>query len=145
MTDTSKKPNIYLTETIIGIHNDVQSAVDYISEVAAKKGTELGKSSALMGIERIRLKLPINLIVDTKTKKVEELPEKMTLQDIQKNLISRKGFLIDRGEPGKMGVFTKMRIVTSPEPVTRETGTTEEAVKWETGEIELTFVPLKRE
>ena len=145
MTETIKKPDIYLTETIIGIHNDVQSAVDYISDVAAKKGTELGKSSVIMGIERIRLKLPINIMAETKTKKVEEIPEKLTIQEIQQNLIKRKGFLIDRGEPGKLGVYTKMRILTPPEPATKETETGEEKIIWETGEIELTFVPIKRE
>lgn len=144
MNDKIKSPDIYLTETIIGIHNDVQSAVDYISDVAARKGTELGKSSALMGIERIRLKLPIRVMAETQKKKVVELPDKMTVQEIQQNLAKRRGFLIDRGEPGKLGLYTKMRVVTSPETVTEE-GEEGEKEIWETGEIELTFVPIKRE
>lgn len=55
---TTKTRDIFLTETILSIHHDVQSAIDYISEVAGRESTELGKGPAVMGIEKVRIKLP---------------------------------------------------------------------------------------
>lgn len=148
MTDRTKKPDFFLTETIIAIHNDIQSAIDYISEVAAKKGTELGKSSVVMGIERLRIKVPIQIGMESNLKKVEEHPEVLTPTDIKRNLMARKGFLIDRGEPGKLGSFTKVRVMslskTAP-PVEEKETETADTGEVATGEIEITFVPLKRE
>jgi hypothetical protein len=139
-----KKP--YLTETILSIHHEVQSAMDYIASVAAKEGTELGKSSAVMNIERIRLKVPIRIRAEEKTRKVGTTTE--TLQDFRRNLMDRKGFLTDTGEQGKRGLYTKMIVDFIPPGADKkntenqnDTGSSE----WLEGEIELVFVPLQRE
>ncbi|WP_334110390.1 hypothetical protein [Thermodesulfitimonas autotrophica] len=130
---------------ILAIHHEVQSAVDYISEVAARQGTELGKGSALMGIERLRLKLPFFIAVEQREGKVEERPEVLTPAEIRRNLAQRKGFVIDRGGPGKRGLYTKIKVVHRPETYRPEGEGEQEQGKWQAGEIELVFSPLKRE
>ncbi len=139
-----KNREIFLAETILSIHNEVQSAVDYISEVAAVQGTELGKGPALMGIEKIRLKLPFVFEVEQKTGSVRPVPEAPDIMKIRENLASRKGFLIDTGTPGKRGLFTKIRIQPAQKaaPVEREA---EEGPGTLTGEIEIVFSPMGRE
>jgi len=62
----------YLTEFILSIHHEVQSAVDFIASVAQKEGTELGRSEALMHIETLRIKLPFNMELENVTQKMPE-------------------------------------------------------------------------
>jgi hypothetical protein len=136
----------YLTETILSIRNEVQSAMDYIASVAAKEGTELGKSSAVMNIERIRLRIPVRMQAEEKTRKVGITNE--TLQDFRKNLMDRKGFLTGTGEQGKRGLYTKMIVdLISPaaDKKTPENQNETKSSEWLEGEIELVFVPLQRE
>ena len=56
----------YLTELILSIQNEVQSALDYISETSSSVGTELGMSPAVMGIENLRVKLPFTVELEHK-------------------------------------------------------------------------------
>jgi hypothetical protein len=60
MSNTPEKNASFLTEAILSIHNEVQSALDYISTVSANEGTELGKSTAFLSIENLRVKIPVN-------------------------------------------------------------------------------------
>lgn len=55
---TTAHDDLFLTEMILFLHNEVQSAVDYIASVASRQGAELGKGSAVMGIENLREKAP---------------------------------------------------------------------------------------
>jgi hypothetical protein len=142
---TEKEVQSYLTETILTIHNEIQSAIDYIKEMAPQAGTELGRSTAIMNIERVRIQLPIRLSVERRQGKVEELPG--SIAEIRRNLATRKGFLIEGGEPGKRGIFTKVLVNFRPQAVlegtTRETPAT--GKKELEGEIELIFIPQRRD
>lgn len=134
----------YLTELILALQNEVQSAVDYLHDVSAREGTELGKSSALMGIERLRIKVPFKVELKQERRKVESLPEYRLPPEIMQHLVKRKGFLMDKGEPGKMGLYSKVKVTLNEQPAAaRETGAEGETPRF--GEIEITFAPLRRE
>jgi hypothetical protein len=140
-----RKRNIYLTETILTIHHEVQSAVDYISEVASHESTELGMSSATMGIETLRIRFPFILEVEQETESVWTKPPVLDKAAILKNLAGRKGFLVDVGLPGKRGLYSKIRIA---QPKFPEHGIEDSEGKKRQpliGEIEIVFGPLSRE
>jgi hypothetical protein len=138
------KDDSYLTELILAIHHEVQCAVDYISDVAGKQGTELGKSSALMGIEHLRLKIPFALNLEQQAGKITTLKDQSSIAELQHNLATRRGFVVDRGAPGKMGLYSKIR-VNLAKPALTETGETTAQSVVSTGEVEISFAPLKRE
>lgn len=142
---TEKEVQSYLTETILTIQNEIQSAIDYIKEMAPQGGTELGRSTAIMNIERVRIQLPIRLSVEQRQGKVEEPPG--SIAEIRRNLATRKGFLIDGGEPRKRGIF--MKVLVNFHPGTVLEGTTKETTgtgkKELDGEIELIFIPQRRD
>jgi hypothetical protein len=143
--ETAKTRDIFLTETILSIHNDVQSAVDYISEVASRESSELGMSTAVMGIEKLRIKLPFVFEVEQKDEKVEEKPSVFDVKTIMHNLARRKGFLIDKGAPGKRGLFSKIKVF-QPKITEAPVEEGEEQAKQQMiGEIEIVFAPLGRE
>lgn len=144
MKITAKTKDIFLTETILSIHHDVQSAIDYISEVANREPTELGKSSAVMGIEKVRIRLPIIFETEQKEHKVDEKPAVFDIKTIVGNLARRKGFLIDKEVLGERGLYTKVKVI---HPKAAETaGAGEEGSKQQlVGEIEIIFAPLGRE
>ncbi len=141
-----KQNDLYLTELILAIQNEVQSAVDYIADVAARSGTELGKSSAVMNIENLRVKLPFIIELEKKPATLRPLLESGTgIELLRKNLANRKGLLLeDTGKPGKMAIYTKVRILqaggTAPSPSPQEG----QAVI-DKGEIEIIFAPVRRE
>ncbi|MEW6326882.1 MAG: hypothetical protein AB1487_04725 [Thermodesulfobacteriota bacterium] len=141
---STKTRDIFLTETILSIHHDVQSAIDYISEVAARESTELGKSPAVMGIEKVRIRVPFIYEIEQKEHKIEEKPAVFDIKTIVGNLARRKGFLIDKGAPGKRGLYTKVKMIhpkVAEVPVSEEKPPKERLV----GEIEIIFAPLGRE
>ncbi|MBT0651663.1 hypothetical protein [Geomobilimonas luticola] len=134
----------YLTELILALQNEVQSAVDYLHDVSAREGTELGKSSALMGIERLRIKVPFKVELKQERRKVEGRPDYQLPPEIMQHLVKRKGFLIDKGEPGKMGLYSKIKVTLNDQVTTAgSTDGGEETPRF--GEIEITFAPLRRE
>jgi hypothetical protein len=150
----NEKNAFYLTEAILSIHNEVQSALDYISTVAAEEGTELGKSTAVLSIENLRVKVPVKFSIETGKKKLEAAPTKtLTADEIRTALPKRTGFVIERDQPQNFSVYSKIKIALKPEDVltktvkTSTTGTTTETEEpqeaW--GEIEITFAPIKRQ
>ena len=143
--EAAKTREIFLTETILSIHNDVQSAIDYIGEVASRESTELGTSTAIMGIEKLRIKLPFIFEVEQKDEKVEEKPPVLDVKTIMNNLSRRKGFLIDKGAPGKRGLYSKIKVL-QPKITEAPVKEGEEQAKQQMiGEIEIVFAPLGRE
>jgi hypothetical protein len=150
MTQPTEKNASYLTEAILAIHNEVQSALDYISTAATQQGTDLGKSSALLSIQNLRVKLPIKISIESGKKKLEPLPTTpLTAEQIRQALPKRVGFVIERDLPKNFSVYSKVRVAFNPqEAAATKTATMSEAAAtaeegW--GEIEITFAPIKRE
>jgi hypothetical protein len=148
----NEKNAYYLTEAILSIHNEVQSALDYISNVAAQEGTELGKSTALLSIENLRIKVPIKFSLETGQKKLAAPTTRtLTTGEIQAALTKRTGFIIERDLPKNFSVYSKIKVAFKPQDITTaaktkpaesgEAADTSEA--W--GEIEITFAPIKRQ
>ena len=129
----------HLTEMILAIHNEIQSAVDYISEAAAKSGTELGKSSAVMCIENLRVKIPFLIEIEQKMGAYKEITEIVDVDDLKKRLSGRKGFMIDKGEKGKMALYSRVKVLPSLNVKEDNEGGT-----YEKGEIEIVFSPVNR-
>lgn len=147
-TTGNEKNAYYLTEAILSIHNEVQSALDYISTVATQEGTELGKSTALLSIENLRVKVPIKFSLETGKKKLEApTTRSLTVDEARTALTKRTGFVIERDQPKNFSVFSKVRIAFKPDDIPTPTATaaaTEEKQEaW--GEIEITFSPIKRQ
>lgn len=151
MTQATEKNASYLTEAILAIHNEVQSALDYINTVATSEGTELGKSTALLSVQNLRVKLPIKVSLESGKKKLEApLTKALTPLEIQKALPKRVGFVIERDIPKNFSVYSKVRVAFNPQesaaiktPSTAETAEASAEAGW--GEIEITFAPIKRE
>lgn len=150
MTQATEKNASYLTEAILAIHNEVQSALDYISTVATTEGTDLGKSTALLSIENLRVKIPIKISIESDKKKLPALPTTpLTLEQIRQALPKRTGFVIERDLPKNFSVVSKVRVAFNPQEAaataakasTTETASTSDE-GW--GEIEITFAPIKR-
>ncbi len=145
MADKIIDKNLYLTEMILAIHHEVQSAVDYISEVATQQSTELGQSTALMGIQNIRLKLPFSMELEQKQKAITAIDTHLNIDQINKNLALRKGFMVDNGKAGKMGIYTKIKVFPNPTiGAVLVPENPDQPVKVQTGEIEIVFAPLNR-
>jgi hypothetical protein len=149
MTQANEKKASYLTEAILAIHNEVQSALDYISTVATTDGTELGKSTALLSIENLRVKVPIKISIETGKKKLEPLPKRaLTPEEIRRALPKRTGFVIERDLPKNFSVYSKVRVAFNPQEAAATKAPTSETAEptaeagW--GEIEITFAPIKR-
>lgn len=150
MTQATEKNASYLTEAILAIHNEVQSALDYISTTASVQGTDLGKSTALLSIENLRVKLPIKISLETGKKKLEPLPTTpLTPEQIQQALPKRTGFVIERDLPKNFSIYSKVRVAFNPQEAAAtkaaapsETAEPQAEAGW--GEIEITFAPIKR-
>jgi len=111
---------------------------------ASQAGTELGRSTAIMNIERVRNQLPIRLSVEQRQANVEELPG--SIAEIRWNLANRKGFLIE-GESRKTGDFhegaRELLPPDNPGGTTKETPAT--GKRELEGEIDLIFIPQWRD
>ena len=149
MSQANEKNASYLTEAILSIHNEVQSALDYISTVATTEGTELGKSTALLSIENLRVKVPIKFSLETGKKKLEAPATRaLTADEIRTALPKRTGFVIERDLPKNFSVYSKVRVAFKPEATPTKTpaaGEVTEAPSEAWGEIEITFAPIKRQ
>jgi hypothetical protein len=151
MTQATEKNASYLTEAILAIHNEVQSAIDYITTTSGQ-GTDLGKSTALLSIQNLRVKVPIKISLEAGKKKLEALPTTpLTPEQIRQALPKRVGFVIERDLPKNFSVYSKVRVAFNPQEAaaakTAKTGEQGEAptpqAGW--GEIEITFAPIRRE
>ena len=118
MTQATEKNASYLTEAILSIHNEVQSALDYISDFSSTQGTELGKSTALLSIQNLRVKLPIKISIESGKKKLEPPKKAMTPQEIQQALPKRVGFVIERDLPKNFSIYSKVRVAFNPSEAT---------------------------
>jgi uncharacterized protein YqfA (UPF0365 family) len=154
-TTGSGKSTNYLTETILSIHNEVQSALDYISTKATEEGTELGKSTAILSIQNLRIKIPMKINLETHQDQLENNQNQTeatlkTLTAAQTNLIQRKGFVIEQDIIQMKSVASKIVVDLAPkEALTANQTTAQDTPIAETpkeawGEIEITFSPIKR-
>jgi hypothetical protein len=158
MSQATEKNASYLTEAILSIHNEVQSALDYITSVASTEGTDLGKSTALLSIEHLRVKLPIKISIEADKKKLAALPTTpLTETQIRQALTTRTGFVIERDLPKNFSITSKVRVAFNPQDevaaVTKTATTATDASGAQTttataeagwGEIEISFAPIKR-
>ena len=151
MTQATEKNASYLTEAILAIHNEVQSALDYISTVAATESTDLGKSTAMLSIENLRVKVPIKISIESEKKKLAPLPTTpLTPEQIRQALPKRTGFVIERDLPKNFSVISKVRVAFNPQEAAAtaaskaDTGETPSTSDEGWGEIEITFAPIKR-
>jgi len=130
--------SLHLTELILCIQHEVQSAVDYIAAQAGEP-TELGESSATMVIETLRVRLPFDATLARSRARVDVPAPSQDLPALREALARRKGLMLDIGKPGGMATFLKLGVapgvVDSPEA---PSGAGARA------EIEITFSPLQR-
>ncbi|MGD6934630.1 MAG: hypothetical protein ACQCN5_10530 [Candidatus Bathyarchaeia archaeon] len=153
-TSANEKNAFFLTEAILSIHNEVQSALDYISTVSAEEGTELGKSTALLSIENLRVKVPLKFNIETEKTKPETTPTRtLTPTDVRAALTKRTGLVVERDLTRNLNISSKVKVAFKPEEIPTATTTrtattttkTTETPKEEWGEIEITFAPIKRQ
>lgn len=149
MSQATEKNASYLTEAILAIHNEVQSAIDYIT-TTSEQGTDLGKSTALLSIQNLRVKVPIKISLETGKTKLPALPTMpLTPEQIRQALPKRVGFVIERDLPKNFSVYSKVRVAFNPQEAAKVAATAEKAeaptpeAGW--GEIEITFAPIRRE
>ena len=133
----------FLTEMILTIHHEVQSALDYIDSVAREEPTELGESLAFIMVDKVHVRLPIIYDIEQETHSIREKERtKEGPEFIKRNLAARRGFTVDIGKPGGRATFSKVRVI-SPKP--EEVKETEEEVPRNlTGEIDIQFSVLSR-
>lgn len=130
----------YLTELILTMQNEVQTAVDYIGMAAAQAGTELGKNEAIMQIESLRVKIPFLISLESKNLNVGNaiiVTDWTTPIELRKMLSVRKGFMLDLNGMGIKANFTKVKVDLN---TTQESDSAEKMC----GELEITFSPLQR-
>ena len=131
---------LYLTELILCIQHEVQSAVDYIAAQASVP-TELGQSGAVMAVESLRVRLPFDTEVVKARAKVVAVTDSPPLSGLPTALAQRKGLMLDIDKPGGMATYLKLKVqpdaaTSTPQP--SSAGTTARA------EIEITFSPIQR-
>jgi hypothetical protein len=151
-TSGNEKTTSYLTETILSIHNEVQSALDYISTKATEEGTEFGKSSALLSIQNLRIKVPLKVSLETNQNYPElDKNSDQVLPTLSKaSLLQRQGFIVQQSALQTPALSTKIKVNLEPAIQTiSQSGTpvtdAQEAPKEVWGEIEITFSPIKRQ
>ena len=130
----------YLTELILSIHNEVQTAADYIGMSAAQAGTELGKTESILQIENLRVKLPFQIQLESKNLNIGAAtiaPELATAAQLRKLLSDRKGFMLDLNGAGVKANFTKIKVDLQPNQASDSAETMR-------GELEIVFSPLQR-
>ena len=130
----------YLTELILSIQNEVQTAVDYIGLASARTGTELGRNDAILQIESLRVKLPFQIEIESKNLNIGAqtiVPELATAEQLRKMLSTRKGFMLDLSGAGVKANFTKVKVGLQP----NQANDSAEDLR---GELEIVFSPLQR-
>jgi hypothetical protein len=167
-TTENEKIKSYLTEIILSIHNEVQSALDYISTVVTEEGTDIGKevgnSTAILSIQNLRVKVPVKFNLETGPEENQETPTNIDNTTIPRTkqmysealtvntpltldktrsaaaLVDRSGLVIGQTY-SKIGVVLESNDTQTSTPA----GSGVEAKKDAWGEIEITFTPLKRQ
>ena len=133
---------LYLTELILCIQHEVQSAVDYIAAQAGES-TELGRSSAAMAVQTLRVRLPFDTEVVRARSRTQaaaaaaaDAPGPSELPGLRQALVQRKGLALDIGKPGGMASYLKLKVAPQALPAG------EAALA--RAEIEITFAPMQR-
>jgi len=139
----------YLTETILVIQNELQTALDYIETVVSQEASQLGAAPSLITVDNLRIRIPFVFQVEQETHPIpsEEAPSVTTgltfskeeLARLKSRLLSREGMLIGK-EQGQLGRFAKIRLTSITYPPAAEEPTVTELV----GNIELTFTRVPR-
>lgn len=135
--------DLCLTELILCIQHEVQSAVDYIAAQAGE-ASELGASSAVMAVETLRVRLPFDTeVLRTRAKAPAAVATASALPDIgalRTALAQRKGLALDIGKPGGLATYLKLKVRPAPaaEAGLAASGETARA------EIEIGFAPIQR-
>jgi|GEM_PF-1853014 len=164
MTDPKKQQD-FLTETILSIHNEIQSALDYISTKATEEGTEFGKSTAILSIQNLRIKIPLKIGLET----IEHEPEQPVSNQPstivpEVNLLDRQGFVLYEAASTSMNLvdtyYVSKKLAISLPAVNTSNVTSDNAPastggggnsqaqdqqKEVWGELEITFSPIKRQ
>lgn len=134
--------DLCLTELILCIQHEVQSAVDYIAAQASEP-SELGASSAVMAVETLRVRLPFDTeVLRTRAKApaaVAAGPPDIGM--LRTALAQRKGLALDVGKPGGLATYLKLK-VRPTSAAADDAATTTGAVAC--GEIEISFAPTQR-
>jgi hypothetical protein len=136
--------DLCLTELILCIQHEVQSAVDYIAAQAAEP-SELGASSAVMAVETLRVRLPFDTeVLRTRAKAPPAAPATpAALADsgaLRTALAQRKGLALDIGKPGGLATYLKLKV----RPVPASAAGVDAGVATARAEIEISFAPLQR-
>ncbi|MCL2642491.1 MAG: hypothetical protein FWD52_03115 [Candidatus Bathyarchaeota archaeon] len=139
-TEKDKEKNAsYLTETILSIHNEIQSSLDYISTKATEKGTEFGKSTAIMSIQNLRIKIPVKFNLETgqkeHTENNQQQPQYTSNDDedqqykikgtinnssstankkLEKSLTERTGLILEQDELENRFTYSKIKVALNP-------------------------------
>jgi len=153
----------YLTDAILTIHNEVQSALDYIDNQAATEGTDLGKSTAMLSIQNLRIKIPIKIDLETKEIAVEaeegklgedetDLSERyrskldrLSVQLRRETLLAQRAGLVFGLAESDSNTFVtrKIKVELAPADI-QQVDPDKEVQKDVWGELEITFSPVKR-
>ncbi|MFC2015289.1 hypothetical protein ACFLUP_04815 [Chloroflexota bacterium] len=138
-----------LTEAILTIQHELQTALDYIETVVSQEPSQLGAAPSLITVDSLRIRIPVVLQVEQETHSIpaEEAFPALTglalsreeLTQLKARLLSRQGMLIKR-EQGQLGRFAKIRLTSLAYPSTDEGAVGTELV----GNIELTFTRIPR-
>jgi len=139
----------YLTEAILVIQNELQTALDYIETVVSQEPSQLGAAPSLLTVDNLRIRIPFTFQVEQETHPIpsEKIPPVITglalskeeLAQLKSRLLSREGMLIGK-EQGQLGQFAKIRLTSLAYPPAAEAPTGAELV----GNIELTFTRVPR-
>lgn len=138
----------YLTEAILTIQHELQTALDYIETVVSQEPSELGAALSLLTVDNLRIRIPFILQVEQETHPIppEKAPfvtgltlSKEELARLKKRLLSREGLLVGL-EKGQLGKFAKIRVISPTPPPAGEAPLGAELV----GQIELTFTRVPR-
>jgi hypothetical protein len=129
----------YLTETILTIHNEVQSALDRINTTGITKGTELGKNDVVLSVQNLRVKVPLKFTLEINQVQASA-PNSSALTTAQLLGLVRKGTVL-RKQNGVQSLAKLSVKLASEEKQTDSTPETQEM--W--GELEIMFSPIKRQ
>jgi hypothetical protein len=129
----------YLTETILTIHNEVQSALDRINTIGITKGTELGKNDVLLSVQNLRVKVPLKFTLEINQVQTSA-SDSAALTTAQLVGLARKGTILNK-QNGMQSLAKLSVSLASEEKQTDSPSETQEM--W--GEIEIMFSPIKRQ
>jgi len=140
----------YLTEAILVIQNELQTALDYIETVVSQEASQLGAATSLLTVDNLRIRIPFVLQVEEETRPIpaKAAPPVVTklaftkedLAQLKSRLLTREGLLIGK-EQEQLGRFAKIRLTSMEYPQTGEPQPGAELA----GNIELTFTRVPRE